>query len=201
MVGSVSDHGRTPLGLSPLARVCPRLTWSGTDVVRPAAHDCWAVWICIAGRDTVLQVTERLDLLGAALAYVIYLLSIVVFSSRIVFGVSPGHWIGVPFLLTALPLSYLLVKAGGVDRPLLYYVQVGLMLGSVIMTFLLDYVYKVEWRDTQWMVVAFVTLYFAGLGGMIGVASLAGQGWTVGAVILFFVAAVLAFVQRSVTGL
>ena len=144
---------------------------------------------------------ERLDLFGAAVAYVIYVSSIVVFSSRIVFGISPGHWIGVPYLLTALPLGYLLVKAPGVGRPLLYYVQVGLMLGSIIVIFLLDYVYETEWRDTQWMVVAFVTLYFAGIGGMIGIASHAGQGWTVGAVTLFFVAAAMALVQRGVTGL
>jgi hypothetical protein len=31
--------------------------------------------------------------------------------------------------------------------------------------------------------------------------TLAGQGWTVGAVILFFGAAAMAFVQRNVTGL
>jgi hypothetical protein len=44
-------------------------------------------------------------------------------------------------------------------------------------------------------------VYFAGLGGMIGVASLAGRGWTIGAVVLFFVTAVLAFVSRWTTGI
>ena len=50
------------------------------------------------------------------------------------------------------------------------------------------------------MVVGFVTLYFAALGGMIGVAALAGRAWTLSAIALFFVTAVLAFVQRAVTG-
>jgi hypothetical protein len=36
---------------------------------------------------------------------------------------------------------------------------------------------------------------------MIGVASLAGRGWTISAIILFIVAAILAFVQRAITGI
>jgi hypothetical protein len=43
-------------------------------------------------------------------------------------------------------------------------------------------------------------LYFAGMGGMIGIASLAGRTWTTLSVILFLVAGILAFVQRGVTG-
>jgi hypothetical protein len=50
------------------------------------------------------------------------------------------------------------------------------------------------------MVIGFVVLYFAGMGGMIGIADQAGRGWTISAVILFFIAAVLALVQRAITG-
>ena len=64
-----------------------------------------------------------------------------------------------------------------------------------------DYVFKYDFRQTQWMVISYVVLYFAGIGGMIGIASQAGRGWTISAVILFFIAAVLAFVQRAVTGI
>ena len=46
-----------------------------------------------------------------------------------------------------------------------------------------------------------MTFIFAATGGMIGVASLAGAGWAIAAVILFLIMAVLAFVQRAVTGL
>jgi hypothetical protein len=51
------------------------------------------------------------------------------------------------------------------------------------------------------MVISFVVLYFAGMGGMIGIAALAGTGWTISAITLFLLAAVLAFVQRAVTGI
>jgi hypothetical protein len=44
-------------------------------------------------------------------------------------------------------------------------------------------------------------LYFAGTGGMIGIAAQAGRGWTISAIILFFITAVLAFVQRAITGI
>lgn len=144
---------------------------------------------------------ERLDLLGAVVALAIYVSSIVTFSARIVFDVPPGHWIGIPFLLMAFLLGFLLYRAPSVDRPPLYYVQVGLMLASIVVLFLLDYVFGIDWRDTTWAVVSFVVLYFAGMGGMIGVASQAGQTWTISAVVLFLAAAVMAFVQRGVTGL
>jgi hypothetical protein len=39
------------------------------------------------------------------------------------------------------------------------------------------------------------------MGGMIGIAALAGRGWTISAIILFFIAAILGFVQRAVTGI
>jgi hypothetical protein len=117
------------------------------------------------------------------------------------YGNSADNWIGVPFLLMAFPLGYLLYTAPRVGRPFLYYLQIVLMLTAIVVLFLLDYVFRAEWRQKQWMVVGFVMLYFAGLGGMIGVASHAGRAWTISAVILFLVTAALAFISRSVTGL
>jgi hypothetical protein len=147
------------------------------------------------------EVVERLDLVGAFVAVVLYVSSILTFSARMMFGLQPGHWIGVPLLLMAFPLAFLMLMGPRVDRPFLYYLQLGLMLTSIVSLLLLDYVLEVEWRDTQWVVVSFVMLYFAGLGGMIGVASLAGRGWTISAVVLFLVTLIMAFVQRSATGL
>jgi hypothetical protein len=145
-------------------------------------------------------VADRLDLVGAVTAYVIYVSSIVTFAARMLFDVRPGNWIGIPFLLTAFPLVYLLMKAPASGRPLLYYVQVGLMLSSIIVLFILDYMLDLERREVRWATIALVVLYFGGLGGMIGVASEAGRGWMIAAVLLFLVTGVLAFVQRSVTG-
>jgi hypothetical protein len=144
---------------------------------------------------------EKLNLLGAITATVIFISSITTFSSRMIFRISTGHWIGTPILLMIFPLIYLLAKAPGSDRPLIYYIQIGLMLVWLIVLFLVDYVIRYDFRQTQWMVISYVMLYFAGAGGMIGVASLAGRGWTISSVILFLIAAILAFVQRAVTGI
>lgn len=142
-----------------------------------------------------------MDLFGAVVAQLVLISSIIVFSARLLFDTGPGHWIGIPFLLMTFPLAYLLLRAPAARRGWLYYVQVGLMLASILLIFLLDYVYQVDWRGTQWAVISVVVLYFAGTGGMIGVASHAGRGWTISAVILFLVAGGLAFVQRAVTGI
>jgi hypothetical protein len=144
---------------------------------------------------------EKLNLLGAITAHVIFVSSIITFAGRMVFGLGPGHWIGIPILLMAFPLGYLLIKAPQVNRPVLYTIQVGLMLLWILVLFLVDYVLRIDFRGTQWMVISYVTLYFAGMGGMIGVAALAGRGWMISSIVLFLVAGVLAFVQRAVTGL
>jgi hypothetical protein len=143
---------------------------------------------------------ERLNLVGAITAHVIFISSIVTFTARMVFGLGPGHWIGIPILLMAFPLGYLLITAPQVGRPGLYYIQAGLMLLWILVLFLVDYILRIDFRETQWMVISYVVLYFAGMGGMIGVAALAGRGWMISSIILFLVAGVLAFVQRAVTG-
>jgi hypothetical protein len=143
---------------------------------------------------------EKLDLLGAIVAHVILVSSIVTFASRMIFGLKPGHWVGIPILLMAFPLAYLLLRAPATDRPFLYYLQLSLMLVWLVALFLLDYLFHYDFRGTQWMVISYVVLYFAGAGGMIGVAALAGRAWTISATVLFLIAAVLAFVQRAVTG-
>lgn len=145
--------------------------------------------------------TEKTNLLGALVAHTIYISSIVTFTSRILFEIQPGHWIGTPLLLMAFPLGYLLLKAPGLERPPLYYIQVCLMLICILVLFLLDYALKIEFRETGWMVIGFVMLYFAGMGGMIGVAAQAGRGWTISAVVLFLIAGGLSFVQRAITGI
>lgn len=144
---------------------------------------------------------KELNMLGAIVAHVIFISSIVTFSTRMIFKLQPGHWIGIPILLMVFPLIYLLVKAPEYNRPILYYIQILIMLVWLIVLFLLDYLLKYDFRQTQWMVITYVVFYFAGMGGMIGIASQAGRGWTISAVILFFVAACLAFIQRALTGI
>jgi hypothetical protein len=144
---------------------------------------------------------KDLDLLGAIVAHVVFISSIITFASRMIFKLQPGHWVGIPILLMAFPLGYLLLRAPEFNRPSLYYIQIGAMLVWLIVLFLVDYVLKYDFRQTQWMVISFVVLAYAGLGGMIGVAGLAGRGWTISAIILFLITAVLGFVQRAITGI
>jgi hypothetical protein len=51
------------------------------------------------------------------------------------------------------------------------------------------------------MVISYVVLFFAGTGGMLGVASNAGHGWSIPAIVLFLIMAALTFIQRAVTGM
>ncbi len=75
------------------------------------------------------------------------------------------------------------------------------MLAYLLVELLLDYVFKIEFRQVRWMVISYVTLFFAGTGGMIGIAGNAGGRWTILSVILFLIMTVLAFLQRAKTGL
>jgi len=144
---------------------------------------------------------EKLDVLGAVVAHVIFISSIITFTSRIIFGLKPGHWVGTPILIMIFPLVYLLLRAPEFNRPFLYYIQIGIMLVFLILLFVVDYVLRYDFRQTQWIVISYVVLYFAGAGGMIGIAALAGRTWMISAVILFFITIILAFVMRAVTGL
>jgi hypothetical protein len=53
----------------------------------------------------------------------------------------------------------------------------------------------------RWIVIGYVVLFFAGTGGMLGVAANAGLGWSIPAILLFLFMAVLTFVQRAATGM
>ena len=75
------------------------------------------------------------------------------------------------------------------------------MLAWLVVEVLLDHVLKVDFRNVRWMVISYVVLFFAGTGGMLGVAANAGRGWSISAIILFLIMAVLTFVQRTVTGM
>jgi hypothetical protein len=144
---------------------------------------------------------ERTNLLGALVAVVLYASAILVFIFRLLDRPRYGHWIGFIELLLAVPLGYLLLTARQLERPVLYYVQIGLMLAWLLVELLLDYILKIDFRQVRWMVIGYVVLFFAGSGGMLGVAANAGRGWMILTVILFFVMAALAFIQRAVTGM
>ena len=81
------------------------------------------------------------------------------------------------------------------------YIQIACMLAWLVLEALLDYILKVDFRNVRWMVISYVVLFFAGTGGLLGVASNAGRGWSASAIILFLIMAVLTFIQRAITGM
>ncbi len=146
----------------------------------------------------MLDITNRL---GAIVAIAFYLSAILVFVARLLRWPQVERPLGYFEFLLAIPLVYLLVQGPPLQRPALYYVQIGCMLAWLLVEALLDYVLKIDFRHVRWMVIAYVVLFFAGAGGMLGVASHAGPAWTLPAIGLFLLMALLTFVQRAVTGM
>lgn len=144
---------------------------------------------------------EKMNLLGAITAITFYISAILVFVIRFLGKQQYEHWIGYFGFLLAVPLIYLLVQAPQLQRPTLYYIQIACMLAWLVVEALLDYILKIDFRNVRWMVISYGVLFFAGTSGMLGVSSNAGQGWSIGAIILFLIMAVLTFVQRAVTGM
>lgn len=144
---------------------------------------------------------EKMDLLGAIVAVAFYVSAILVFVFRLLGKPEYGHRIGYFEFLLAIPLLFLLLKAPQLQRPTLYYIQIGCLLAWLVVEALLDYILKVDFRHVRWMVISYVVLFFAGTGGMLGVAANAGREWSIIAIILFLIMAILTFVQRAVTGL
>lgn len=144
---------------------------------------------------------EKMNLLGAEVAVAFFISAILVFISRLLGKPQAEKWAGYFEFLLVIPLILLLVTAPRLGRPALYYIQIGLMLAWLVAEALLDYILKIEFRQVRWMVIAYVTLFFAASGGMVGIARYAGQVWTWIAGILFIIMTALAFVQRRVTGM
>jgi hypothetical protein len=144
---------------------------------------------------------EKTDRLGAILALAIYTLYILMFLFRLLGQAEFGRLLASIQFLAVLPLAYLLWRAPQLERPPLYYIQVVLMLAFLFVELSIDYVFQIDFRQVSWMVIAYVTFFFAACGGMLGLAANSGRGWTIAAVSLFLAMAVLAFVQRAVTGM
>lgn len=143
---------------------------------------------------------RSLELIGAISTVVIYSASILVFIFRLMRNNKLAKWIGGIVLVMAVPLVYLWISGPQLEVSGLYYLQLGLMLLWIVVTLLLDYVFRYEFRHNIRLVVAYVVLFFAGTGGMMGVSALAGQPWITINGILFLAMAVLAFIQRAKTG-
>lgn len=143
---------------------------------------------------------ESVNFLGAVVAVLFYASAIGVFLCRIMGSPRAEHWFGYLGLCLTAPLVFMLITAPALHRSWLYLVQVSLMLAWLVIEGLVDYVLRIDFRQNRWMVIGYVVLFFAGSGGMLGVASYAGRSWITTAGVLFLAMTALTFIQRRVTG-
>jgi len=144
---------------------------------------------------------NKINILGASTSVFILAICSLIFIFRLNNQPKIEYWLGVVFILTSFPLFYLLISTQQFPRPPLYYIQIGTMTGFIIIELLLDYIFKVDFRNTRWMTITYVMLFFSGTGGMIGIATHAGKLWAILAIVLFFVMTTLAFIQHARTGM
>jgi hypothetical protein len=150
-------------------------------------------------KETVLA--RNANLVGAITANVYMLLIIAVFVSRILGWFEIERWVGFASSLIIVPLVYLFVVGLGTGRRKIYFVWLALMVLFALFELVVDQILRIDLRSAQWTVVPYVMFFFAATGGMIGVASQAGKAWAITTVIVFLITAILAFVQRGITGL
>ena len=141
------------------------------------------------------------NLIGAITANVYMLLVIAVFIARMLGRLETGQWIGLASTLALIPLVYLFVAGLNTNQRRIYFLWLGLMILFLLFELIGDHLLKLDFRRSQWAVVPYVMFFFAATGGMIGVASQAGKGWSIVTTVIFLIMAALAFVQRGVTGL
>jgi hypothetical protein len=145
--------------------------------------------------------TKIANLVGAITTNVYMLLIIAMFTARILKCLEIGRWIGIASSLVLIPLIYLFIVGLKTDRHLIYFMWLLLMILFTLFELIVDDILKVDFRSVRWEVIPYVMFFFAATGGMIGVAILAGKPWNILTYVMFFIMAVLAFVQRGITGL
>ncbi|MCP3925232.1 MAG: hypothetical protein GY714_21885, partial [Desulfobacterales bacterium] len=107
---------------------------------------------------------EKINLLGAYLALFILITSSLIFIFRLLNLGIAEYWTGIAFMITAIPLAYLFYSSTNFERPTLYYIQLGLMLGFIMIELLLDYILEVDFRHTKWMTISYAMFFFASTG-------------------------------------
>lgn len=139
--------------------------------------------------------------LGAIISLTALGLCILIFVFRLSGLPAIERWLGILFLATAIPFAYLLITANALQRAVLYYIQLTAILVFIIIELFLDYIFISDFRKVRWMTIMYVIFFFAGTGGLIGIASLEGKNWAMIAVGLFLIMTFLAFWQRAKTGM
>jgi hypothetical protein len=130
---------------------------------------------------------NNINLLGALIANLNNILLIAIFIARINRYPKTEYWLGLIFILSVFPLVYIFVKSFEFDRTNLYYIQLILMISFIIVELLLDYILKIDFRQNNTLLIPYAILFYASLGGMIGIAGQSGKQWTIITVVTYFI--------------
>lgn len=123
-----------------------------------------------------------------------------VFTARLAGWEGWDRIFGAVALLVAVPVTFLLIRAPRTGRPRLYFIWLATILLFQAVELSLDYVFAVDFRRNMAVVIPYVVLFFAAMGGLLGLASRAGKMWVWITGPLFLAVAALTFVSRAVTG-
>lgn len=148
----------------------------------------------------MLESKDNINLLGSIIANLNNVFLVGIFLSRIYKYQSIEYWLGILFISSFIPLILMLVKAFEMNRPLLYFIQLILMISFILLELLLDYILKIDFRQNRNILIPYITLFYASFGGMIGIASQAGRSWTIITIITFLVMTFLSLFMHFKTG-
>ncbi|MGK9367647.1 hypothetical protein ACSSWA_01960 [Melioribacter sp. Ez-97] len=141
------------------------------------------------------------NLTGALLAVWNNIILAALFIARLYKRPQTEYLLGVLFLFSFFPALFLLIKAHVFNRPFIYYLQLILLCLFIILEFLLDYSLKIDFRKNKIIAIPYVALFYAALGGMIGVASYAGMRWLILSAVTFLLVVFLSILANIKTGL
>jgi len=142
---------------------------------------------------------DSINLLGAIVANINNLILYGIFLSRIYKNPKIEYWLGVIFLLSIVPLVVMFILSFETKREWLYFIHLLLMISFILLEFLLDYFFKIDFRHNQNIVIPYLVLFYASLGGMIGIASHAGKQWTTITVVTFLSMTALSLIMHFKT--
>ena len=74
------------------------------------------------------------------------------------------------------------------------------MMGFIIVELVLDYILKVNFRKNRAIVIPYLTLFYASLGGMIGIAGHSGNVWSIITVVTFLLMTAMSLIMHFKTG-
>ena len=142
---------------------------------------------------------ESINLLGTIVANINNIILSGIFLARIYKYPRIEYWLGILFISSIVPIVIMFINAFESKQEWLYFVQLLLMISFIVVEFLFDYFLKIEFRNNQNIIIPYLVLFYASLGGMIGIASQAGKTWAVITIVSFLVVLALSLFMHFKT--